>query len=240
MNNIIKNIVLAITIVLVISMIWNGDKIFGELTGKTASQIPYSNVISLIEKGDVTSAEFKKDQIYLETKKSDKYHATLDLNASGELSKLHGLLQEKSVKYKIAKPPVSDMIWSVLLTFILPFVILFFLWSFFMKQAGGGGQAMSFGKSRAKKMNESFTKVTFADVAGIEEAKNELAEIVDFLRNPKKYTALGAKIPKGILLLGPPGCGKTLLARAVAGEANVPFFFISGSDFVENVCRCWC
>ena len=92
---------------------------------------------------------------------------------------------------------------------------------------------MSFGKSRAKKMNENFTKVTFRDVAGIEEAKAELAEVVDFLRNPKKYTDLGAKIPKGILLLGPPGCGKTLLARAVAGEANVPFFYISGSDFVE-------
>ena len=108
------------------------------------------------------------------------------------------------------------------------------VWIFFMRQMqGGGGKAMSFGKSRAKMLTQDQIKVTFADVAGCDEAKEEVAEIVDFLREPKKFQNLGGKIPKGILMVGPPGTGKTLLAKAIAGEAKVPFFTISGSDFVE-------
>ncbi len=123
---------------------------------------------------------------------------------------------------------------NVMLSVLLPLGLLFVLWMLFMKQAqAGGNQALSFGRSRAKRLNENVPKVTFEDVAGVDEAKAELEEVVDFLKNPKKFQALGAKIPKGVLLLGPPGCGKTLLARAIAGEAGVPFFHISGSDFVE-------
>ncbi|MGI8571949.1 MAG: ATP-dependent metallopeptidase FtsH/Yme1/Tma family protein, partial [Solirubrobacteraceae bacterium] len=124
--------------------------------------------------------------------------------------------------------------WISLLTYILPFVIFLGFWIFLMNQVqGGGSKVMSFGKSRAKRMSVDSPKITFRDVAGVDEAVEELHEIKEFLENPKKFQALGARIPKGVLLYGPPGTGKTLLARAVAGEAGVPFFSISGSDFVE-------
>ena len=124
--------------------------------------------------------------------------------------------------------------WLSLLTYILPFIIFIGFWIFLMNQVqGGGSKVMSFGKSRAKRMSVDSPKITFRDVAGVDEAVEELHEIKEFLENPKKFQALGARIPKGVLLYGPPGTGKTLLARAVAGEAGVPFFSISGSDFVE-------
>src|SRR4051794_28916677 len=124
--------------------------------------------------------------------------------------------------------------WLSLLTYILPFLIFIGFWIFLMNQVqGGGSKVMSFGKSRAKRMSVDSPKITFRDVAGVDEAVEELHEIKEFLENPKKFQALGARIPKGVLLYGPPGTGKTLLARAVAGEAGVPFFSISGSDFVE-------
>ena len=128
----------------------------------------------------------------------------------------------------------ADNFWGSVMVTWLPMIFLFVIFFFFMRQLqSGGGKAMSFGKSRHKIMNESTKKVTFADIAGIDEAKEELGEIIDFLREPKKFTRLGGRIPKGVLLMGPPGTGKTLLARGVAGEAGVPFFSISGSDFVE-------
>jgi cell division protease FtsH len=124
--------------------------------------------------------------------------------------------------------------WLTVLTYVLPFVIFLFFWLFIINQMqGGGSKVMSFGKSRAKRMSVDSPKITFRDVAGVDEAVEELHEIKEFLENPKKFQALGARIPKGVLLYGPPGTGKTLLARAVAGEAGVPFFSISGSDFVE-------
>ena len=124
--------------------------------------------------------------------------------------------------------------WLSLLTYILPFILLLAFWIFLMNSVqGGGSRVMSFGKSRAKRLSVDSPKVTFRDVAGVDEAVEELHEIKEFLENPKKFQALGARIPKGVLLFGPPGTGKTLLARAVAGEAGVPFFSISGSDFVE-------
>ena len=124
--------------------------------------------------------------------------------------------------------------WLSLLTYVLPFLIFIGFWIFLMNQVqGGGSKVMSFGKSRAKRMSVDSPKITFRDVAGVDEAVEELHEIKEFLENPKKFQALGARIPKGVLLYGPPGTGKTLLARAVAGEAGVPFFSISGSDFVE-------
>src|SRR5579875_3882926 len=138
-------------------------------------------------------------------------------------------------KVKItAKPEEGDSWWMVVLVQWFPMLLLVAVWIFFMRQMQiGGGKAMSFGKSRARLLNENTHKVTFADVAGIDEAKDELEEIIQFLRDPKRFTKLGGRIPKGVLLVGPPGTGKTLLARAIAGEAGVPFFSISGSDFVE-------
>ncbi|MGB1028049.1 MAG: ATP-dependent zinc metalloprotease FtsH, partial [Rhodospirillaceae bacterium] len=134
-----------------------------------------------------------------------------------------------------AVPPDDNVptFWSIVISWF-PFLLLIGVWIFFMRQMqGGGGKAMGFGKSRAKLLTEKTGRVTFDDVAGIDEAKQELEEVVEFLRDPQKFQRLGGKIPKGVLLVGPPGTGKTLLARAIAGEANVPFFTISGSDFVE-------
>lgn len=132
------------------------------------------------------------------------------------------------------KPPEQPSWWMSLLSSLLPILILVGVWFWIMNQTqGGGGRVMSFGRSRARMSGEGQVHVNFSDVAGEDEAKEELAEVVDFLKNPGRYTAIGAKIPKGVLLVGPPGTGKTLLAKAVAGEAKVPFFSISGSDFVE-------
>ncbi|HEY5192007.1 MAG TPA: ATP-dependent metallopeptidase FtsH/Yme1/Tma family protein, partial [Candidatus Deferrimicrobium sp.] len=142
-------------------------------------------------------------------------------------------LRAKSVQ--ITARPLDDNPWYMtMLVSWLPMLLLIGVWIFFMRQMqAGGGKAMSFGKSRAKLLTETTNKVTFADVAGIEEAKEELQEIIAFLKDPKRFTKLGGRIPKGVLLVGAPGTGKTLLARAIAGEAGVPFFSISGSDFVE-------
>lgn len=142
-------------------------------------------------------------------------------------------LQNSNVKVTYEKPK-GDSIWITLFTYIIPFVVILFLFFFLLNQAqGGGSRVMNFGKSKAKLYNEEKRRVTFDDVAGADEEKTELVEIVDFLKDNRRYAQMGARIPKGVLLVGPPGTGKTLLARAVAGEAKVPFFSISGSDFVE-------
>jgi len=148
-------------------------------------------------------------------------------------SSLLPLLREKKVRVNVKPPEQASWYMGVLVSWF-PMLLLIGIWIFFMRQMQtGGSKAMSFGKSKAKMLNENRNKVTFKDVAGIDEAKNELEEIIDFLKHPQKFTRLGGKLPKGVLLMGPPGTGKTLLARAIAGEADVPFFSISGSDFVE-------
>ncbi len=144
------------------------------------------------------------------------------------------LLEENGVPKEHYEKMEGDNVWITFLTSIIPFVIIFILFFFLLNQAqGGGGKVMNFGKSRARLYNEEKKRVTFDDVAGADEEKQELVEVVEFLKDPRKFAAVGARIPKGVLLVGPPGTGKTLLARAVAGEAGVPFFSISGSDFVE-------
>lgn len=148
-------------------------------------------------------------------------------------AELRKQLQDKGVKVNF-EPPEEAGLWKTLLVNSLPMLLLLFLFFFFIRQLQvGGGKAMSFGRSRAKLLNENQVKVTFADVAGIDEAKLELEEVVEFLKDPKKFTRLGGRIPKGVLLVGSPGTGKTIMAKAIAGEAGVPFFSISGSDFVE-------
>ncbi|MCU0531801.1 MAG: ATP-dependent zinc metalloprotease FtsH [Syntrophales bacterium] len=188
----------------------------------------FSDFIAAVEKGQVVEVSIQGENISgkFVNGKSFKTYAPKEAGVVP-------LLKEKGVR--IAAKPVEDSPWymTVLISWF-PTILLIAIWIFFMRQMqSGGGKAMSFGKSRARLMTDRSKKVTFNDVAGIDEAKAELQEIIDFLRDPKKFTRLGGRIPKGVLLVGPPGTGKTLLARAIAGEADVPFFTISGSDFVE-------
>jgi cell division protease FtsH len=192
---------------------------------------PYSAFLTQVERGDVKSATLstKSNRVDVELQGGRKYETAYPDNTEQNLV---NTLRAEDVRVDVK--PKGGSGWLTALTYILPFVIFLLFWLFIINQMqGGGSKVMSFGKSRAKRMSVDSPKITFRDVAGVDEAVEELHEIKEFLENPKKFQALGARIPKGVLLYGPPGTGKTLLARAVAGEAGVPFFSISGSDFVE-------
>ena len=190
---------------------------------------PYSDFVSRVENGSVSSVQIQGQKITGLSSSGAAFHTF----APRQDDKLVPLLLAKGVAVNV-EPPEEASWFSTFLFSWLPVIVLIAVWLFFMRQMqGGGGKAMSFGRSRARMITQEQGKVTFEDVAGVDEAKEELQEVVDFLSNPKKFTRLGGRIPKGVLLVGPPGTGKTLLARAVAGEAGVPFFSISGSDFVE-------
>ncbi|TSA44223.1 MAG: ATP-dependent metallopeptidase FtsH/Yme1/Tma family protein [Deltaproteobacteria bacterium] len=224
MNPLQKNIALWLVISLVFVMIYH---LFNQ-PKTTQMDVIYGDFLSYVDKSQVTEVTIQGDSISgrLSNGKAFKTYAPKDAGAIA-------LLKEKGVR--ISAKPLDDSPWymTVLVSW-LPMLLLIGVWIFFMRQMqGGGGKAMAFGKSRARLVTDKTKKVTFADVAGVEEAKAELQEVIDFLRDPKKYTKLGGRIPKGLLLVGQPGTGKTLLARAIAGEADVPFLSISGSDFVE-------
>ena len=190
--------------------------------------VSYSDFVAAVEKGEVTDVEIEGQNIRGRFHSSERFKTY-----APEDPDLMKLLRGKDVKI-IAKPEVGDPWYVMAFVQWFPVLLLIGVWIFFMRQMQvGGGKAMSFGKSRAKMLSENTQKVTFSDVAGVDEAKDELEEIIAFLKDPKKFTKLGGRIPKGVLLVGSPGTGKTLLARAIAGEAGVPFFSISGSDFVE-------
>src|SRR5215469_16398462 len=192
---------------------------------------PFSKFMAQVEASEVTSVTIEEGHIegYLGTGEPFATYAPPSMVDGKLLETLHAKNVEVS-----ARPARESSLWQQILIMWFPFLLLIGLWIFFVRQMqAGGGKAMSFGKSRARLLNESHNRVTFADVAGVDESKAELEEIIAFLRDPKKFTKLGGRIPKGVLLVGPPGTGKTLLAKAVAGEAGVPFFSISGSDFVE-------
>jgi cell division protease FtsH len=192
--------------------------------------VSYSELVSKVDKGDITQLVFHADEVTAIDKNKQQYKATLlPLGGSESLAKK---AEEKGINMK-AQSSRTPILMQVIST-LLPIVLIIGIWIFFMRQMQGGGRgAMGFGKSKARLLTEHKNRVTFTDVAGVDEAKEELQEVVDFLKDPSKFQKLGGKIPKGALLVGPPGTGKTLLARAVAGEAGVPFFSISGSDFVE-------
>ena len=193
------------------------------------NQWSYSDFISHVESGSVMSVKIKGQKIEGITTNNANF---LTYSPSQD-EKLVTLLIDKGVSVNVEPPEEASWLGSFMLSW-LPVIVLVAVWLFYMRQMqGGGGKAMSFGRSRARMITQEQGRVTFDDVAGVDEAKEELQEVVDFLSNPKKFTRLGGRIPKGVLLVGPPGTGKTLLARAVAGEAGVPFFSISGSDFVE-------
>jgi cell division protease FtsH len=193
----------------------------------------YDEFVKQVNGGQIAEVTFNTKDNTLNVKETDgdSYDEAF-LDSDSAQAQLLNTLEQKGVKTEIKGKGGSSIL--SLLTYILPFLLFFAFWIFLMNQMqGGGSRVMSFGKSRAKRMSVDAPKITFRDVAGVDEAVQELHEIKEFLENPKKFQALGARIPKGVLLYGPPGTGKTLLARAVAGEAGVPFFSISGSDFVE-------
>jgi len=215
-----------------------------------AQTLKTSVFVTRLEAGEIATVEIQGTQLSGELRKADgkatHYRTFWVADQRTLMEELHAARDALAAKpprpgeqpltftYDVKQSRFSDGVLANIIPTVLMLVLFIGFWIFIMRQAqAGGGQAMAFGRSRAKRIAGNTARVTFDDVAGVDEAKLELAEIVDFLKNPKKYSTLGARIPKGVLLLGPPGSGKTLLARAVAGEAGVPFFHISGSDFVE-------
>lgn len=210
----------------------------------TSEEISYDEFLDMVEKGQVEEVAIGNDKLIITPKKEDKEPDLLSLLAPDiEVTYYTGVIDDPTLQTRLYAADVrfyseipdtaSALFWNFILTVVLPFGAIFLFMSFMMKKMSKGGGLMGIGKSNAKMYVEKETGVTFKDVAGQDEAKESLQEVVDFLHNPKKYTDVGAKLPKGALLVGPPGTGKTLLAKAVAGEAKVPFFSVSGSEFVE-------
>ena len=193
------------------------------------SEVVFSDFMDKVEQGQITEVVISGDNISGKYMDGNAFQTT----APPKDPDLIKSLRQKNVRIVVVPPEQTSWYMSILISWF-PMLLLLGIWIFFMRQMqSGGGKAMSFGKSKARLLNDTKNKTTFKDVAGVDEAKEELHEIIEFLKEPQKFSKLGGKIPKGVLLVGPPGTGKTLLARAISGEANVPFFSISGSDFVE-------
>ena len=227
MNDLAKNLILWGVIAMVLVLVFQS---FGTPSQRIAP-VPYSQFLSYVEDGSVEEVVFDGDAIHA-VRRGEQF---ITYNPETDNTALIGTLAEHNVLIE-ARPPEQQSFLLQLFISSFPILLLIAVWVYFMRQMQGGGAgrgAMSFGKSRARLLGENQITVTFADVAGIEEAKEEVIEIVEFLKDPAKFQKLGGKIPKGVLVVGAPGTGKTLLARAIAGEAKVPFFTISGSDFVE-------
>ena len=214
-------------ILYVVSMLLVISAIGTLLPSVTARTIAYSDFKQMLRANEISSVVVSETRIRGTVKKGDQPIVTVRVDDASLMEEL------EQQRVTVTGETATAGWWSSLLVWVLPIVLVMFYWSRVMQAVGPGQGAIAFGRSRAKIYAEDDVKVTFADVAGIDEATEELREVVDFLRNPRKYTELGGRIPKGVLLLGPPGTGKTLLARAVAGEAHVPFFSLSGSEFVE-------
>ena len=223
MNQFYKNLVLWMVIGLIVILLFN----LFQANAPAKEEIVFSDFLKKVEVGEVREVTIRGNAVSGRLSDGSAFRTyTVDYPDFVKV------LRDRGVRI-IVKPPDNNPWYAVLLQWI-PMLLFIGVWIFFMRQMqGGGAKALSFGKARARLISEKQNKVTFQDVAGIDEAKEELKEIIDFLKDPQKFQKLGGKIPKGVLLVGPPGTGKTLLAKAIAGEANVPFFSISGSDFVE-------
>ncbi|WP_186451383.1 ATP-dependent zinc metalloprotease FtsH [Xanthomonas bundabergensis] len=236
MNDLTKNLLLWVVVAVVLMVVFQSfsPRLAG---GPGNDTVTYTQFLKEVDGGRVKSVDFTDDTglsvTAIRFKRNDGSESTV---YGPRDDKLVDVLYSKNVEMTRQKPANGPSFWSLVLNF-LPVILIIGFWLFIMRQMQGGGGgakgAMSFGKSRAKLQGEDQIKITFADVAGCDEAKEEVSELVDFLRDPTKFTKLGGKIPRGVLMVGPPGTGKTLLAKAIAGEAKVPFFSISGSDFVE-------
>jgi cell division protease FtsH len=221
-------------LIVIVLLVYLASQTFLPGRSDESKKITYSQLIELVDTSpeSIESILFVPKGRAIEAKLTDGEKFKVNYPSDESQLKFQERLEEKDVAFD--SKGTGDSAWWSILTYLLPFVLFFGFWIFLMNQVqGGGSKVMSFGKSRAKRMAPDSPKITFKDVAGVDEAVEELQEIKEFLENPKKFQALGARIPKGVLLYGPPGTGKTLLARSVAGEAGVPFFSISGSDFVE-------
>jgi cell division protease FtsH len=226
LNNFGRNIALWVIIALLVVALFNLFQTSGRQGAE--QKLAFSDFIAQVENDQVADVTIQGNDI-----KGTLRNGTAFTSYAPNDSNLVPTLSEHGVRITAAPQEEANFLVRTLLSW-LPFIIIVAIWVFFMRQMqGGSGRAMGFGKSRAKMLTEKTGRVTFEDVAGVEEAKQEVEEVVEFLRDPQKFQRLGGQIPKGVLLVGPPGTGKTLLARAIAGEANVPFFTISGSDFVE-------
>jgi cell division protease FtsH len=224
LNSTLRSLVFWIVLILVAGLVWNFSTRY-QSAHKTES---FSEFMARIDGGQVDRVVMTGSDIAYVSKSNEQFRTIAPQQYEGLANKL----LERGVKVTAREPSTNP--WAAFLLSWAPFLLVLGFWLFFMRQMqSGGNKALSFGKSKAKLSSSAQKKVTFKDVAGVDEAKDELQEIIDFLREPQKFQKLGGRIPKGVLLMGPPGTGKTLLARAVAGEANVPFFSISGSDFVE-------
>jgi len=223
-NQFYKSLALWLTIILLFMLLYSAVR--NQQVDKV--NLSYSQFLGYVEEGRVTQVTLQGDHLIGQTASGSTFETFMP-----EDPELMKSLRDNRVEI-VVKPEEESKWYMTLLVSWFPMILLIGVWIFFMRQMqAGGGKAMSFGKSRARLLTENQQKVTFEDVAGIDEAKEELEEIIEFLKDPKKFTRLGGRIPKGVLLVGLPGTGKTLLARAIAGEAGVPFFTISGSDFVE-------
>jgi cell division protease FtsH len=228
-NDLTKNILVFIVIIVVLLSVVQG---LSGVSGPAPEKHDYSEFLQQIRSGTVQRVEFHDERINYGSRTPLQYYT---ISPETDNNTLIGILDDNNVSFTAQEPESQSLIGQLLIS-SFPILLLIGVWIYFMRQmqGGGGGRgAMSFGKSKARLLGEDQIGVSFADVAGIEEAKEEVSEIVDFLKDPSKFQRLGGKIPKGVLMVGSPGTGKTLLARAIAGEAKVPFFTISGSDFVE-------
>ncbi|MFP4146904.1 MAG: ATP-dependent zinc metalloprotease FtsH [Halorhodospira sp.] len=224
-----KNLILWVIIAVVLMSVFSN---FQEQTAETTNEVPYSEFLNEAEQGNVREVLIRGEEILIEHASGQEYKT---YNPETDNRALIGELLEYGVTINAEESESDSMLLQILISWT-PFLLLIAVWIYFMRQmqGGGGGRgAMSFGKSKAKMMTEEQSKHSFSDVAGCDEAKDDVRELVDFLRDPGKFQKLGGTIPRGVLMVGPPGTGKTLLAKAIAGEARVPFFSISGSDFVE-------
>ncbi|WP_064505086.1 ATP-dependent zinc metalloprotease FtsH, partial [Heyndrickxia coagulans] len=233
MNRIFRNTIFYVLLFVVLI----GIVSFFNRSNETTETISYDQFVSYLDNGSVKSITTQPSRGVYEIrgllKDGNKQFITYVMDDQSMLNRIDKAAHDQKVKVDVLQAKETNG-WVSFLTSIIPFVIIFILFFFMMNQAqGGGGRVMNFGKSKARLYNDDKKKVRFRDVAGADEEKQELVEVVEFLKDPRKFSELGARIPKGVLLVGPPGTGKTLLARAVAGEAGVPFFSISGSDFVE-------